>query len=182
MNSKEPFKRILIEEKEIIERAGELGKLINERYKGETVYLVGVLKGSFMFLAELCKHIVLPVVIDFMVVSSYGNSRESSGKVRIIKDIYSDIEGKNVIIVEDIVDTGLTIDFIRKLFMARNAKSVRVCSLLFKPSSYKLDVPPEYVGFEIEGVFVGGYGLDIMQYYRNVPYIGEVNIDWRPEE
>jgi hypoxanthine phosphoribosyltransferase len=120
--------------------------------------------------------------VDFIVVSSYGESTVSSGKVRIIKDIYSDLENQNVIIVEDIVDTGLTINFLFDLFRTRNPKKVSVCTLLFKPDCFKLEEKPEYVGFEIGNVFVAGYGLDLFQYYRNVPYVGEVNLEWRPEK
>ena len=181
MNPSGPFKRVLISEDEIQKRTAELADQINKEFAGETVYILSILKGSYMFLAELSKKLNLKTVVDFMVVSSYGNDKVSSGRVRIIKDIYSDLEGKNVIIIEDIVDTGLTINFLRDLFKTRGPKSIKVCTMLFKKCCYKLEIPPEYVGFEIEDVFVAGYGLDLEQYYRNVPYVGEVNLDWSME-
>ena len=164
---------ILIPEDMISERVRELGRQISDDYQGKSLVLVGVLKGSFMFLADLIRNISVPHTIDFVAISSYGASTESSGTVTIEKDLSHDVEGKDVLIVEDIVDTGLTLKLsnITKNLIDRKAASVRICSLLDKPSRRQVEVYVDYVGFEIEDHFVTGYGLDFDGLYRNLPFI-----------
>ncbi|HOS70006.1 MAG TPA: hypoxanthine phosphoribosyltransferase [Bacillota bacterium] len=167
----EDIKSIMISEEEISKRVKELGKQLTEDYKGKELLVVGILKGCMLFLSDLVRTIELPLTMDFMVVSSYGATTKSSGVVRIIKDLEREIEGKDVLIVEDIVDTGLTLSYLVENFKARNPKSVRVCSLLDKPDRRKAQVDIQYVGFKIPDEFVVGYGLDYGENYRNLPFV-----------
>ena len=165
-------KKILISEEEISKRCVELGQKITEDYKDkEAPVLVTVLKGSFVFFAELCKRIDLPVNLEFMCVSSYANS-ETTGNVKVIMDVREDIKGKNVLIVEDIVDTGITLKKVKKLMADRGAKDIKVVTMLDKPSRRQVDLKADYIGFEIPDEFVIGYGLDFNEKYRNLPYVG----------
>ncbi|WP_407638224.1 hypoxanthine phosphoribosyltransferase [Caldanaerobius polysaccharolyticus] len=163
---------ILIDEQRLKERIKELGHAITRDYQGKEPVLVGVLKGAIMFISDLIRYIDLPVTLDFMAISSYGASTHSSGVVKIIKDLDSSIQDKDVIIVEDIIDSGLTLSYLRKYLMGRSPKSIRICTLLDKPERRKSDVEVEYVGFNIPDKFVVGYGLDYAEKYRNLPYIG----------
>ena len=162
---------ILLTQEQIWNRAIELGKQITEDFKGEEVILIGTLKGAVMWMADMMKTIDLDAKIDFIAASSYGSSTVSSGKLVIKKDIELDVEGKNVIIVEDIIDTGNTLKNLQTYFREKNAKCVTICTLLDKPSRRTADVTGDYIGFEIEDLFVIGYGLDFDQKYRNLPYI-----------
>jgi len=167
------LEKILITEEEIREATARLAAQIEKDYKGEEdIVFVGLLKGSVQFMADLLKHIDMMCKIDFMCVSSYGKGTKSTGRVNIIKDLSEPIDDKNVIIVEDIIDSGNTLSFINKYFSAKNAKSVRICTLLNKPSRREVEIDVDYVGFEVEDEFVVGYGLDYREYYRNLPYIG----------
>lgn len=165
------IKSIMISEEEIAKKVKELGKQLTEEYKGKDLLIVGILKGCMLFLSDLVRAIDLPLTMDFMVVSSYGTTTKSSGVVRIIKDLEREIEGKDVLIVEDIVDTGLTLSYLVENFKTRNPKSVKICSLLDKPDRRKAKVDIEYVGFKIPDEFVVGYGLDYGENYRNLPYV-----------
>ena len=165
------IKSIMISEEEIAKKVKELGKQLTEEYKGKDLLIVGILKGCMLFLSDLVRAIDLPLTMDFMVVSSYGTTTKSSGVVRIIKDLEREIEGKDVLIVEDIVDTGLTLSYLVENFKTRNPKSVKVCSLLDKPDRRKAQVDIEYVGFKIPDEFVVGYGLDYGENYRNLPFV-----------
>ena len=161
------IKKILIERQDIAKRVSELGKQISNDYKGESVTLVCTLRGASIFFADLVREIEGDVVIDFIAVSSYGSGTSSSGEVKMIKDLSEPIKDKNVIIVEDIIDTGITLCYLKKLLLARAPKSLKVCSLLDKPSSRTVDFKGDYVGFEIENEFVVGYGLDYDEKMRN---------------
>ena len=164
----------LISQEEIETKVIELAKKIEMDYKNQEVLIVGVLKGAFVFVSDLVRNINLDLSLDFIAVSSYGMSTESSGVVKINKDIEMDLSGKNVIIVEDIIDTGLTLKYIKEYLSGKNAKSVRICTLLDKPSRRKCNVDVDYVGFEIEDLFIVGYGIDCKEKYRNLPYIAYV--------
>jgi hypoxanthine phosphoribosyltransferase len=166
------IERVLISTAEIQQRIAELGQTITQDYAGEDIVLVGVLKGAFLFLADLCRQIDRPVQTDFMAISSYGHATVSSGVVRILKDLNESIEGRNVLIVEDIVDTGLTLDYVANLLRTRNPKSLKICTLSSKPQCHKKPVTIDYCGFILPSEFVVGYGLDYRDYYRNLPYIG----------
>jgi hypoxanthine phosphoribosyltransferase len=161
----------MISEEELAKRVKELGKQLTEEYRGKDLLVVGILKGCMLFLSDLVRTIDLPLTMDFMVVSSYGTATKSSGVVRIIKDLEREIEGKDVLIVEDIVDTGLTLSYLIENLKTRNPKSVKVCSLLDKPDRRKAQVDIEYVGFKIADEFVVGYGLDYAEVYRNLPFV-----------
>lgn len=161
-------------EEEVNERIKEMGKEITEHFKGEEIYVVCILKGSIYFTAELTKRIDLPVKIDFMKVSSYGNTTRSSGVINVQQDLSGSIEGKNVLIVEDIIDTGNTLHRLIELFKSRNPKTLSLCTLLDKPDRRQVDVNVDYIGFSIPDKFVVGYGLDLAEEYRNLPYIGIV--------
>jgi len=163
---------ILISPEEIQTRVAELGRQISADYEGRDLLLVAVLKGSVLFLGDLMRHITIPHAIDFMATSSYGRSTETTGVVRILKDLDDPIDGRNVLIVEDIVDTGRTMDYLLRILRARRPASLRVCTLLNKPSRREIDVPLDYVGFDIPNKFVVGYGLDFGELYRNLPFIG----------
>lgn len=161
-------------EEQIREKVIELGKQIENDYKGEEILVVGILKGANVFTCDLIRQIDLDVKIDFMSVSSYGSGTESSGTVRILKDLDTDIKGRNVLIVEDIIDSGRTLSNLVKELQIREPKSLKLCTLLDKPSRRVVDVDVEYVGFEIEDKFIVGYGIDYAEKYRNLPYIGIV--------
>lgn len=166
----EGIESILITEEEIRAKVAELGKRISADYRGSKPLLVGLLKGSFIFLADLARALDIDSEIDFMTVSSYGNSMENS-EVRILKDLGEPIQGRDVLIVEDIIDTGLTLSRILELLAARHPRSLKVCTLLNKPSRRKADVEVDYNGFDIDDVFVAGYGIDFAQKYRNLPQL-----------
>lgn len=165
------IEEILIKEEDINKRIKELSAQISMDYKGKCVFFIGILKGCFLFLSDLVKNVDINTNVDFMMVSSYVGI-ESTGVVRTLLDLKQSIEGKNVIIVEDIVDSGLTMNYLLKNLKTRNPKSIDVCTLLSKPSCRKIKVPIKYCGFEIPNKFVVGYGLDYNELYRNLPYIG----------
>jgi hypoxanthine phosphoribosyltransferase len=165
--------RILVAEEELQDRVAELGKEVAADYADRPPLLVGVLKGAFMFMSDLARAIDLPVELDFMAVSSYGSATTTSGVVRIIKDLDADLSNRHVLIVEDIVDSGLTLAYLRKNLAARNPASLEVCSLLVKEGLQKVDPDLRYVGFRIPPVFVVGYGLDVDERYRNLPFVCE---------
>jgi hypoxanthine phosphoribosyltransferase len=165
--------QILITEEQIRNKVRELGDRITEDYASSSVTLVSVLKGSLPFMADLMRAIRIPVQIDLMEVSSYGGATtETSGLVRILKDLSSSIAGKDVLIVEDIIDTGLTLNYLLRYLRGKNPRSLRICALLDKPARRLVEIPIDYRGFEIPDEFVVGYGLDFGEYYRNLPYIG----------
>ncbi|MCC8151782.1 MAG: hypoxanthine phosphoribosyltransferase [Lachnospiraceae bacterium] len=165
---------VMYSEEQVDERIRELAAQINEDLNGEAVKLVCILKGASFFACELAKRLTVPVYMDFMYVSSYGNGTESSGNVRITKDLESPIEGENVLIVEDIIDSGRTLSCLSDEFRKRGAKKVMICTLLSKPDRREVEVPVDYIGYVIPDRFVVGYGLDYAQKYRNLPYIGAV--------
>ena len=167
----------MLSEEELANRIKELGEQISKDYEGEEVFLVCILKGAAFFACELAKRISVPVTIDFMATSSYGAGTVSSGEVQIKKDLDLGVEGKNVIIVEDIIDSGNTLNYLSNIFKDRKAKSVKMCAMLDKPERREVDVPMDYIGFTIPDAFVVGYGLDYDQKYRNLPYIGVVEFD-----
>ena len=165
--------KILISENTIQERVAELGRQISRDYDGRIPFLVAVLKGAYVFLADLCRNLDVPHEVHFMAISSYGGrATQSSGVVRILMDLPASPEGREVLIVEDIVDSGRTLDYILRNLRTRNPADVRVCTLLSKPSRREIEVPLDYVGFEIPDEFVLGYGLDFDEHYRNLPFIG----------
>ncbi len=168
----EDIKEVLLTEEQILNRVKELGKAISEDYKDKDLIVVGILKGSVIFASELIKNITIPCEIDFMAVSSYGSSTETSGIVRILKDLDYGIEDKDIIIVEDIIDSGVTLDYLLKYLKARKAKSIEIVTLLTKPSRRMVDVDVKYCGFEVPDEFLVGYGLDYSEKYRNLPYVG----------
>ena len=166
------LEKVLFTEEQIKGAAKQLAQRINADYAGQEVVFVGLLKGSVQFMADLLKNIDMMCTIDFICVSSYGKGTKSTGRVNIIKDLSEPIDEKNVIIVEDIIDSGNTLNFIKKYFSAKNAKSVRICTLLNKPERREIEIDVDYVGFDVSDEFVVGYGLDYKEYYRNLPYIG----------
>lgn len=169
--------RVLISEEEIDKRVCELGSLISKEYEGRTLHMICVLKGGVFFMCELAKRISVPVTMDFMSVSSYGNATTNSGVVRIVKDLDQSIEGKDVLVVEDIIDSGRTLSYLLKILQERKPASLRLCTLLDKPERREVhDVEVDYTGFEVPDEFVVGYGLDYAQKYRNLPYIGVVEL------
>jgi len=165
---------VLISEEEVEKRIRELAEQITKEYEGKEIRLICVLKGSVFFTCELAKRIELPVTLDFMSVSSYGNGTESSGRVKIVKDLDEPIDGENIIIIEDIIDSGRTLSYLMDMLNARKPASLKLCTLLDKPDRRVTDVKVDYTGFEIPDKFVVGYGLDFAQKYRNLPYIGVV--------
>jgi hypoxanthine phosphoribosyltransferase len=172
---------ILLEEDAIQTRIRELGREISSDYAGRELLLVGVLKGAVFFMADLMRAITVPCEIDFMAISSYGASTDSSGVVRILKDLDINIEGRHVLVVEDIVDSGLTLSYLVRNLESREPASLEVCSLLTKPGRREIEVDIRYVGFEIPNRFVIGYGLDFAERYRNLPYVGVLHDDLMPE-
>lgn len=169
--------RIMLSEEDVDRRIQEIGEQISKDYAGQQVHLVCILKGGSFFMCELAKRITIPVSFDFMSVSSYGGETESSGVVRIVKDLDEKLEGKSVIVIEDIVDTGRTLGYLLEMLQQRGPKSLALCTLLDKPSRRIIPVKVDYTGFQIPDEFVVGYGLDYDQKYRNLPYIGVVEFD-----
>lgn len=168
---------VLLSEEEVDAKIKYLGEQISKDYSGKEVHLIGVLKGSVFFACELAKRIMVPVTMDFMSVSSYGKDTKSSGVVKIIKDLDESIKDKDVIVVEDIVDSGNTLSYLLEILEARQPKSLRLCTLLDKPERRVKDVKVDYTGFQIPDEFVVGYGLDYAQKYRNLPFIGVVKFE-----
>lgn len=172
MNNNCTVGTVMITQEQIYKRAEEIGAQISQDFAGESVLVVGILKGAVLWMADVVKHITLEdVSIDFMACSSYGASTKSSGVVRILKDLDQSIDGKNVIIVEDIVDSGITLNYLKQYLEGRQPKSIKVCSLLDKPEGRRTELEADYVGFTVEDKFIVGYGLDYDQKYRNLPYI-----------
>lgn len=169
--------RVMISEKEVDERIAEIAAQISEDFKGEEVVVIGILRGGVYFCSELTKRITVPVILDFIEASSYGDGTTSSGKVNITKDLIEDISGKNVIVVEDIIDTGTTLNLLLENLRKRSPKSLKLCTLLDKPARRIVEVPVDYNGFQIPDEFVIGYGMDYAQKYRNLPYIGVADFE-----
>ena len=169
---------VMIPEAEIKARIAELGRQITEHYKdsGSEMVLVGLLRGSFMFMADLCREVQVSHEVDVMTVSSYGSGMSTTGDVKILKDLDEDIRGKDVLIVEDIIDSGNTLSKVREILSLRQPKSLAICTLLDKPDRREVQVPVEFVGFSIPDEFVVGYGIDYAQRYRHLPYVGKVVI------
>ena len=165
---------IMFSESDIQARLAALGAQITVDYKDTQapLVLIGVLKGSFLFMADLCRYIDLPIEVDFLGLSSYGDQQESSGVVRVTQDLSRSIEGKHVLVIEDIIDSGLTLSYLVDLFKYRKANSIKIVTLLDKPTGRKVDLKADYIGFEVPDAFVVGYGLDYAEKYRNLPYIG----------
>jgi hypoxanthine phosphoribosyltransferase len=172
---------VLIEPDVLQRRIAELGEEVSADYVGRDLLLVGVLKGAVFFMADLMRHLTIPCEIDFMAISSYGDSTDSSGVVRILKDLDINIEGREVLVVEDIIDSGLTLSYLMRNLEAREPASLEVCALLTKPERREIDVAVRYVGFEIPNRFVIGYGLDFAERYRNLPYVGVLDPELIPE-
>ena len=168
--------RVLLKEEEVDQKIREIGEQISKDYEGKSVHLICVLKGGVFFTCELAKRITVPVSMDFMSVSSYGDDTSSSGVIKIVKDLDESIEGKDVLIVEDIIDSGRTLSHLMEMLKQRNPKSMRLCTLLDKPERRVKDVKVDYVCFNIPDEFVVGYGLDYAQKYRSLPYIGVVEL------
>lgn len=163
---------ILFTEEEIAEIVRNMGQQISEDYKGKNLFMVSVLKGSLPFMADLMRQISIPCSIDFLSVSSYGSGTVTSGEVRILKDLDTSLEGKDLLVVEDILDSGVTLSFLLKTLSARNPASIRLCTFLDKPERRRVDIHADYVGASVTDKFIVGYGLDYAEKYRNVPYIG----------
>ena len=166
------IQKVLLTEEQIQERIGELAQQINKDYEGKSVVMIGILRGAVLFFTDLAKKLTIPLKMDFMAVSSYSGGTRTSGVVRMVHDLAENIEGKDVLIVEDIVDSGLTLSYLVKNLKLRKPSSIKICCLLDKPYQRTRDVKTDYVGFEIPDEFVVGYGLDYQEYYRNIPYIG----------
>lgn len=166
------IERVLLSEEQLKQRVRELGEEISKEYAGKEILMIGVLRGAVMFMADLARAIAVPVMIDFMAVSSYGTSTSSSGIVRILKDLDEEVAGKHVLIVEDIIDSGLTLSYLVDNIKSRQPASVRICTLLNKPERRKVDLEVNYNGFVVPDEFVVGYGLDYAEKYRNLPFIG----------
>ena len=166
--------KVLLSEEEVDAKIAQLGAQISEEYAGKELHLICILRGGVFFACELAKRITVPVTLDFMSVSSYGNSKESSGIVKIVKDLDENLEDKNVLIVEDIIDSGKTLNHLIPMLWNRKPNDIKLCALLSKPSRREVDVQIDYLGFEIPDEFVVGYGLDYAQKYRNLPFIGVV--------
>jgi hypoxanthine phosphoribosyltransferase len=169
--AQERIGEVLVSREDLMRRVGELGVEISRDYEGKDLVIVGVLKGAVLFIADLLRHLTIPCEIDFMAVSSYGSSTDSSGVVRILKDLDTSIEDRDVLIVEDIIDSGLTLQYLLRNLRVRNPRSLEVCALLTKPERRRVDLPTRYVGFEIPNRFAIGYGLDYAQHYRNLDYV-----------
>ena len=165
---------VLCSQEQISEKLKELGEKISKDYEGKNLLVISLLKGSFIFCADLVRQITVPVKIEFMTTSSYGHSEESSGTVQVVSDVKSDLVGYDVLVVDDITDSALTMDFVMKHLKTKNPNSIKSCVLLDKPSRRKVELVPDYCGFEIEDKFVVGYGLNYGDYYRNVPYVFNV--------
>lgn len=169
--------KILLSEEEVDKRIKEIGEQISKDYEGKNVHLICVLRGGSFFMCELAKRITVPVSIDFMSVSSYGSGTVSSGNIKINKDLDDSIAGKNVIVVEDIIDSGRTLSHLMELLKSRNPESLKLCTLLDKPDRRVVEVDVDYTCFQVPDLFVVGYGLDYDQKYRNLPYVGVVELD-----
>ncbi|MEW4267187.1 hypoxanthine phosphoribosyltransferase [Priestia megaterium] len=169
---KQDIQEILISEEEIQQKVKELGKLLSEEYADRFPLVIGVLKGAMPFMSDLIKRVDTYLEMDFMDVSSYGNAMVSSGEVKILKDLDTSVEGRDILILEDIIDSGLTLSYLVELFKYRKAKSIKIVTLLDKPTGRKATIKADYVGFEVPDAFVVGYGLDYQEKYRNLPYIG----------
>jgi hypoxanthine phosphoribosyltransferase len=172
---------ILIDEETLAARVAELGAEVSADYQGRDLLLIGVLKGAVFFMADLMRHLTVPCEVDFMAISSYGDSTDSSGIVRILKDLDINIEGRHVLVVEDIIDSGLTLSYLMRNLESREPATLEVCALLTKPARREIDVPVRYVGFEIPNKFVVGYGLDFAERYRNLPYVAVLSDEMLPE-
>src|SRR5213592_2510234 len=172
---------VLIDRDALQRRIAELGEEISADYAGRDLLLVGVLKGAVFFMSDLMRNLSVPCEIDFMAISSYGDSTDSSGVVRILKDLDINIEARHVLVVEDIIDSGLTLSYLMRSLEAREPASLEVCALLTKPERREIDVPVRYIGFEIPNRFVIGYGLDFAERYRNLPYVGVLDSELLPE-
>lgn len=166
--------RVMIDEQTIDKKIREMGETISREYEGKKLHMICVLKGGTFFMCELAKRITVPVSLDFMAVSSYGSGTESSGKIRIVKDLDEDIDGKDVLVVEDIIDSGRTLKYLLEMLKERNPASLKLCTLLDKPERRVCEVEVNHTGFVIPDEFVVGYGLDCDQKYRNLPYIGVI--------
>jgi hypoxanthine phosphoribosyltransferase len=165
------IERVLIDKKEIAKKIKELADLLSADYEGKRVLMVGILKGSVIFISDLIRQMSIPVELDFMAISSYGFSMRSSGEVRVLKDLDKSVENKHVVVVEDIIDTGLTLNYLKKLLSNRALLSLKTCCLLDKIESRRIKIDADYIGFRIPNLFVVGYGLDYDQAYRNLPEI-----------
>jgi hypoxanthine phosphoribosyltransferase len=172
---------VLLEEQALRARIAELGEEISADYAGRDLLLVGVLKGAVFFMADLMRALTIPCEVDFMAISSYGAASDSSGVVRILKDLDIPLAGRDVLVVEDIIDSGLTLSYLMRTLRAREPASLEVCALMTKPARREIDVPVRYIGFEIPNKFVIGYGLDYAERYRNLPYVGVLDEDFVPE-
>jgi hypoxanthine phosphoribosyltransferase len=177
---KDAVGEVLIEEEPLQGRIAELGAEISREYEGRDLLLVGVLKGAVFFMADLMRELTIPCEIDFMAISSYGAATDSSGVVRILKDLDTNIAGRDVLVVEDIIDSGLTLSYLMRSLKARKPASLEICALLTKPERREIDVPVKFVGFEIPNKFVIGYGLDFAERYRNLPYVAVLHPDLIP--
>jgi hypoxanthine phosphoribosyltransferase len=177
---KDAVGEILIEEEPLQARIRELGVEISQEYEGRDLLLVGVLKGAVFFMADLMRELTIPCEIDFMAISSYGAATDSSGVVRILKDLDANIAGRDVLVVEDIIDSGLTLSYLMRSLKARKPASLEICALLTKPERREIEVPVRFVGFEIPNKFVIGYGLDFAERYRNLPYVAVLHPDLIP--
>ena len=172
MSMNDDILRVLYSEEELEAKCAELGAQISKDYEGKNLLLVSVLKGAVVFMTDLMRHITVPCSIDFMVVSSYGSGVKTSGVVKIVKDLDADLAGKDLLIVEDILDTGMTLHYLKQLLQDRNPNSIRIATLLDKPERRRAAVRADYVGFQVPDEFVVGYGLDYDEKYRNLPYVG----------
>ena len=172
---------VLIDQETLAARVAELGAEVSADYEGRDLLLIGVLKGAVFFMADLMRHLTVPCEVDFMAISSYGDATDSSGIVRILKDLDINIEGRDVLVVEDIIDSGLTLSYLIRNLESREPATLEVCALLTKPSRREIDVPVRYVGFEIPNKFVVGYGLDFAERYRNLPYVGVLDEHLLPD-
>jgi hypoxanthine phosphoribosyltransferase len=172
VTANEAIESVLITHEELAARVDELARQISADYEGREILLVGVLRGAVFFMADLARRLVVPCSLDFMAVSSYGSATDSSGVVRILKDLDTDIQGRHVLIVEDVIDSGLTLHYLLKSLSARRPATLEICALLTKPSRRRIDLHCRYIGFEIPNLFVVGYGLDLAERFRNLEYIG----------
>jgi hypoxanthine phosphoribosyltransferase len=171
---------ILIDEETLAARVSGLGAEVSADYQGRDLLLIGVLQGAVFFMADLMRHLTVPCEVDFMAISSYGDSTDSSGIVRILKDLDISIEGRHVLVVEDIIDSGLTLSYLMRNLESREPATLEVCALMTKPARREIDIPVRYVGFEIPNKFVVGYGLDFAERYRNLPYVAVLHEDLVP--
>lgn len=171
-NMNDDIKTVLVSEQQLRDKVAELGAQISRDYEGKNLVLVSILKGAVVFMADLMRAVTIPCSIDFMVVSSYGSGTESSGLVKIVKDLQNDLSGMDVLIVEDILDTGITLSNLIPMLKLRNPNSIKLCTILNKPSRRRADIAPDYNGFDVPDEFVVGYGLDYDEKYRNLPYVG----------